>query len=353
MGRQEGIGEAQDLATKALTFLGEQKLAPIPRHYTIAYEFFSGSNAGLNARITELVASQGLTADDMIALYDEFFGVDADSLVIRAAGETIEGIIGEVRTAVGAAGAEAASYGKELEAFIGKVAGEEGGGLTKAITVVLAETNRMRARNHDLEQSLKKSGDEISELRRSLDEMRLEALTDSLTGLANRKHFDRRFKELVEEAALNGEPMAVLMGDIDNFKSFNDTFGHQVGDHVLRLVAGVLSENVRGRDFIARYGGEEFAVVLPQTGLDGAVAVAENIRAAMSSKRLTRLSTGETLGTVSLSFGVAQYSGDEAPESFIGRADQGLLRAKRGGRDRIEAVTSGVETPRGAAPLAG
>jgi diguanylate cyclase len=109
-----------------------------------------------------------------------------------------------------------------------------------------------------------------------------------------------------------------------------------VGDHVLRLVSVAISQAVHGGDFVARYGGEEFVVVLPQTGLDGALAVAENIRQAIASKRLTRKSTGEALGMITLSLGAAQYRLDETAGRVIQRADEALYRAKREGRNRVD-----------------
>ena len=128
------------------------------------------------------------------------------------------------------------------------------------------------------------------------------------------------------------------MIDVDFFKKFNDEYGHQIGDMVLRLVARTIAECVRGRDFVARYGGEEFVVLLPRTGLEGAFAVAENIRNTVASKRLARKSTGESLGMVTLSFAVAQFKPGETLEDFVTRADTGLYKAKKRGRNRVESA---------------
>jgi diguanylate cyclase len=291
----DSIEEAQDRATKALTFLGEQKLAPVPNNYAVAYSFFARSHPDLNSQIEKQIADGRIDPLDMVALYNAFFGLEAESIALRSAGEMIEGIVGDLRRAVGAAGNDAAGYGDILEEFSGKVetGGASAGNLVQAINFILAETQKMVSRNSDLEKQFAEAGEEVAQLRHNLDEMRLVAHTDSLTGIANRKHFDIRFKELLEHAAVNAEPISVVMADIDHFKNVNDSYGHQVGDHVLRLVSVAISQSVRGRDFVARYGGEEFVVILPRTGLAGAMAVAANIRDAMASKRLTRKATGE------------------------------------------------------------
>jgi diguanylate cyclase len=130
-------------------------------------------------------------------------------------------------------------------------------------------------------------------------------------------------------------PFSVLLIDIDHFKQFNDTHGHQIGDDVLRLMARTLKETVKGRDVAARYGGEEFAVLLPDTDLDRARLVAENIRAAIAGKELRKRSTRENLGRITVSVGVAEYKPDDDLEALIGRSDRSLYAAKNNGRNLV------------------
>ncbi|MDH3242423.1 MAG: GGDEF domain-containing protein [Alphaproteobacteria bacterium] len=356
MNKPDSIGEAQDIATKALTFLGAQKLAPIPNNYTVAYCYFSGGHNDLASAIEQLLATGGIAAEDMLKVYDTFFGLDAESQAIQSAGIAIEKVIANVKQAVGDAGAEAESYGRVLEDFTAQVVGGTAGGagdVGQALAHILTETKKMEARNSELEEQFAKSSVEMNELRRNLSEMRLAAYTDSLTGVGNRKHFDQSLKKMIEECAVGDEPLALLMADIDHFKKFNDTYGHQVGDHVLRLVADAMTQCVRGRDFVARYGGEEFAVILPQTDLRGALAVAENVRATIASKRLTRKRSGESLGMITLSIGAALYRGDEVPDALVKRADDGLYKAKKGGRNRTATVEGGAPRLAKVTPLAG
>ena len=125
------------------------------------------------------------------------------------------------------------------------------------------------------------------------------------------------------------------MTDIDHFKKFNDTYGHLTGDQVLRLVAMSVKQNVKGQDIAARYGGEEFAVVLPNTVLRSAITVADHIRRAVMAKELMKRSTGEHLGRVTISVGVAALRPDDTPQTLIERADCCLYAAKRNGRNRV------------------
>jgi len=209
------------------------------------------------------------------------------------------------------------------------------GAIKTLIDQVISATRAMEARSKTLELQLQTSSQEVGELRERLESVRRESLTDQLTGLSNRKAFDSELQASIESSIETGEPLTLLMADIDHFKSFNDTWGHQTGDQVLRLVSNCLSENVKGRDTAARYGGEEFAVILPQTPLANAINLAEQIRGKVESKKLVKKSTGDILGVITVSIGVTQYDLNESAEDFVKRADTCLYAAKRAGRNRI------------------
>src|SRR5690606_26359339 len=139
----------------------------------------------------------------------------------------------------------------------------------------------------------------------------------------------------IGDAGLNNTPLCLMIIDIDHFKSFNDTYGHQTGDQVLRLVAMTLKSNIKGQDLAARYGGEEFVAILPSTDIEGAVIVAENIRRAIQAKQLLKRSTNEKLGRITASFGVAAYQSGDTAGMLIERADRCLYAAKHAGRNRV------------------
>jgi diguanylate cyclase len=175
----------------------------------------------------------------------------------------------------------------------------------------------------------------VTELRNNLDTVKREAMTDGLTGLLNRKAFDKQMLDSVAECAKAGTPMVLMLLDIDFFKKFNDTYGHQVGDQVLRLVARTLTDNVKGRDFAARYGGEEFAIILPDTPISAGLRVAEVLRKSVESKEVINKASNENMGRITLSIGISEYTGNEEIPALIERTDKALYDAKRAGRNRV------------------
>ena len=158
------------------------------------------------------------------------------------------------------------------------------------------------------------------------------ALTDSLTGMQNRRYFDDALREYLEEFRRIGKPIGLLLLDLDHFKSVNDTHGHDVGDEVLRVVAGCLREFTRYHDVVARLGGEEFAVVAPNMDTDMLIKLAERIRKAIAALSVT---TGNVRLRVTTSVGIAIWDGTENAEQFYRRADRMLYEAKRLGRNRV------------------
>ena len=203
------------------------------------------------------------------------------------------------------------------------------------VEMLVKSTREMRETNQALERCLARSKAEISNLQHSLEAIRAESLTDPLTGLGNRKYFDRMIEMAVQSSLASGEPLSLLMFDIDHFKAFNDSFGHLTGDQVLRLVALSVRHAIKGQDITARYGGDEFAVLLPDTALRQALIVADHIRRGVMAKELRKKSTGEILGRVTISIGVAMLKQGDDTDALIERADACLYAAKRNGRNRV------------------
>jgi two-component system cell cycle response regulator len=172
-------------------------------------------------------------------------------------------------------------------------------------------------------------------LRDNLDQSLELAVTDQLTGLHNRRYMQGRLEALAQRSAAGGEPVACLVIDIDHFKRVNDSFGHHVGDEVLREFASRLAANVRAIDLPVRYGGEEFVVVMPDTRLEDAHRIAERIRLHVAGSPF-RVLGGEELLSVTISIGVsASLEGEDAPAALLRRADQAMYDAKAQGRNRV------------------
>jgi two-component system cell cycle response regulator len=160
------------------------------------------------------------------------------------------------------------------------------------------------------------------------------AITDALTGLYNRRYMESHLETLVDQACTRAKPLAVLVLDIDYFKSVNDTHGHDAGDDVLREFALRIRKSIRGLDLACRYGGEEFVIVMPETDLAVATMVAERLRRRIASEPFTIQSGARTI-EVTISIGIAALTRDDSAVAIIKRADQALYRAKRDGRNRV------------------
>jgi diguanylate cyclase (GGDEF)-like protein/PAS domain S-box-containing protein len=158
------------------------------------------------------------------------------------------------------------------------------------------------------------------------------AKVDGLTGILNRRYLDTRLQEELERSKRHGNPLSILMMDIDHFKAINDTHGHLCGDFTLRKVADLLKETVRSSDILGRYGGEEFCCVLPETPLEQAAIFAERCREKVGAHLF---SCSDQPTNVTISIGVTGQISDDSLESIVKRADDALYEAKRTGRNRI------------------
>ncbi|MEA2944176.1 MAG: diguanylate cyclase [Bradyrhizobium sp.] len=309
----------------------------VPRNYEIWYIYATAYNAPLNKIINETLARNGkLTEADLEQIYDTYLSQIKTTDRIDKVGARVINEIDDVMSLISDALGMSASYDDRLSGATQELSVAKSRDQVKAVVEQLVvSTREMRETNKALEDRLSLSKQEISNLQQSLEAIRTESLTDPLTNLGNRKYFDRAIAAAVQSAAACGEPLSLLMLDIDHFKSFNDNYGHLTGDQVLRLVGMSLKQTIKGQDITARYGGEEFAVVLPATALRQALTVADHIRRAVMSKELKKKSTGEILGRVTISVGVSLLQPGDDTDSLIERADACLYAAKRNGRNRV------------------
>ena len=317
--------------------MDELGITPNPNNFTVWFHYFSGSFPDLKRAINVLTDNnQEFTEKLCSDVFERFFPSDEDRAVLNEAANKIGAELGNLLEHLGVAEDGAADYGRTLETVSGELADTRGSGDLRAmISNALAATQAMQERNKDLEDKLSTSSTEVSKLKEDLEVMRREATTDALTGIANRKLFDAELRRAAMGAMEEGEELCLLIIDIDHFKQFNDTYGHQIGDQVLKLLADTLTQTVKGQDVAARYGGEEFAVILPRTSVGNAVKVAEDIRRRIGTRRVRNRLTGETLGEIHVSIGVGLFEYGEPLSQLIARADEAMYKAKRTGRNRV------------------
>jgi diguanylate cyclase len=324
-------------AEVALGQIRSLRQTAIPRNYEIWYVYATGYNPALNKIVNETLARNGkLTEADLEQIYDTYLSHIKTTDRIDKVGSRVIGEIDDVMRLLSEALGVAQSYDASLNGASQKLnTATTAPQVREIVETLLRSTREMRDTNKALEARLALSKTEISNLQQSLEAIRAESLTDPLTGLGNRKYFDRMIEIEVQSALANSHPLSLLMFDIDHFKSFNDSYGHLTGDQVLRLVGMSLKQTIKGQDITARYGGEEFAVVLPNTALRQALTVADHIRRAVMAKELKKKSTGEILGRVTISVGVSMLKPEDDTDSLIERADACLYAAKRAGRNRV------------------
>lgn len=331
--------QAQDpafaAAEAAMARMRGLRLRPTPQNFAVWYAYCSGEDPALR-RVLDVLLSNRRPVDQraMEEIHDRFFGPGAQHLALRETSRRVQEAMREVIGIVTGAEAEATRYGTTLHEVSGQVV-RDPLSLPAVVGRLLEETREMARRNEELGRHLARSAGRISELERKLEDARRDAATDPLTGLANRRAFDAALQEHAGAAMDSGRPLSLLMLDIDRFKQVNDTWGHQVGDAVLRLLGLCLGQSLREGDCAARIGGEEFAAILPGTTEEEAVRLADRVRLAFGGRSFTVRATGQTLGNLTLSAGVARYECGEALADFLRRADAALYEAKRTGRDRV------------------
>jgi diguanylate cyclase len=329
------------IGEKAFAHIRGHRTAAYPRAYELWYTYVTGHHPALMRAINDLLRKFGrVTQAELDDIYDRFintnrFTAEAERATVRLlsqmdnVGDALESARSEINEYRGALNGSV----DEMEVGVGEDR------LRAIIGDLLASTRNMSRLNAKLSEQLHDAKGEVVELREALESIRTESQIDPVTTLANRMFFDTALTDAVRHAQRTGDEMSILMTDIDHFKKFNDTYGHLTGDQVLRLVAMSIKQNVKGLDTAARFGGEEFAIILPGCGLRGAIQVGEQVRKAVMSRELVKRSTGENLGRVTISIGVAMLRKDDTGNTLIERADQALYAAKRGGRNLVVAET--------------
>lgn len=323
---------AASIAGRAMQSMAEQRIAPTPANFAVWYQYFAGGHDDLRNAIDLLIDhNRPFDARTNQDLFETYVAPQVSAAVVDTS-ERLQALMGTAREFLATAIADNHSQMQVISQVADQ--GKAGVDPKALVAQLMNELARAATRATRLEAGFAEKTRELDVIRDSLSRSEERARTDTLTGLANRRALDE-FLRKAQATATWGEPLSVLMLDIDHFKVFNDNFGHGVGDQVLRLMAKVLREKVREQDLPARYGGEELIAVLPDADLAASAETAERIRRAIADARITRRSTGEILPNISVSIGVAQYRVGEAITDLIERCDRALYLAKGGGRNRV------------------
>jgi diguanylate cyclase len=331
------LPQAHDLAERVVAAMRQHYSPGYPRAFEVWYAHLSGELPALSMAMNAVIAASNgeVGAADIDTLYERFIGTERFS---RQAERTSLQVLAEIdgmMALVDQALDSSEKYHGRLAAMSDEVPpSADRQKLREWVEALVLSTREEVARKTQLEGQLRESAHEIRNLREALESTRVEALTDPLTGLANRRHFEEMLQKAIDQATLRREPFALVMADIDFFKHFNDTHGHLTGDQVLRLVARTMKDKFKDKAVITRFGGEEFAIILPEADVVAGKFGAETVRQALLTRELIKRSTNENLGRITISLGVSVYRRGDTASSIVERADNALMQAKRDGRNR-------------------
>ncbi|MFD2207844.1 GGDEF domain-containing protein [Kiloniella antarctica] len=331
------FANAQEYAEKAHAIMAQRGIPAAPSNYTIWYDYVSGKNPSLTSAIDEIIQKDGLfSAEISKDLYEKFYLVEQQDEHIHEAGIKLQETLKHVVEQITVAGSDTENYGNKITDLATDLSDQDDSEtLKKFVAEIVQETASITEKNKALQNQLQQSSKEINNLQENLEKVKIESLTDALTEIGNRKQFDLKLVEESKIATIEDTELCLLMMDIDHFKKFNDTYGHRVGDEVLKVVARHLKSAVKGQDTPARYGGEEFICLLPNTSIHDAESLANQVREKISKQVLKNKKTGQEFGRITLSIGVSKHVRGESLEGFVQRADEALYRAKDQGRNRV------------------
>ena len=326
--------QAQLLGDAAMQSMALHGVDPTPANFAVWFHFHTGEPKALKQTIDVLLANKRTfdkaVCQDLFAMYVSATKDGASFDIERA--DRLTSIVDAAQRFLATAITDNKEQLQTLDGISDQVT--PGADPRALIQQLVDELSQATERATNLEESFAATSQELDQVRKSFSQAEQQAHTDELTGLANRRSLNQFLRSAQARAMEDGQPLSVLLFDIDHFKSLNDSYGHQVGDQVLRLVAGILKQTVREDDLAARYGGEEMMIVLPGAPLSAAIAVGERIRTALAGRTLRRRSTGEALCTVTTSVGAAQFRPGESSEALVARCDAALYAAKAAGRNR-------------------
>jgi diguanylate cyclase len=329
--------KAYDMAREAIEMMETAKVWPTALNFELWLHLVADPSSPLASELQRLIQS-GEPITDVVAedLAQIFLPKARLHEQIRDAGDLLTKELATVSRAIQAAQKSSVAYGERLAGAregLDKGVGEDGlKGLVENLTEATAQVQQ---ENKKLERQLAESTSEVRRLREHLLQVRRDATTDGLTNLSNRKAFDEELERACADADAQGSSLHLAVLDIDHFKQFNDTWGHQTGDQVIRYVASVIGRAGAPPRFAARYGGEEFALIFSGESAPRVQQTLDEIRDEISSRRLKRRSTNDELGTVTISAGFADRRAGETPMSLMDRADAALYVSKREGRNRV------------------
>jgi len=326
--------EADALFDQIETAFAKHQVSPTPINFLVWYEYFLGQNQELITMLDLGIKQHGYINVLGVRIYEAFLiDKQADTQELeRAFRKFLERMISRLMDWTNSIEQHTATLDSYLHELTTR--GDMDAQTLAILTNnVLATTRSIVSSQSDMQQELIVATTKIQALQKELASARNESMTDTLTQLPNRRAFDLRVEQNMQSTK-QPDQLCFILFDIDFFKKFNDTYGHLIGDAVLRFIAGVVQKVIEPSQLLARIGGEEFAVLIQHASLEQAQQLAERIRIKVANSQLKRKDTGETINNIHISLGVSSYKPGETWEEWYQRTDKALYKSKEEGRNR-------------------
>ena len=314
-------------------FLDHYRLPLNPQTLGIAYDCITEARGNLRRKLDFEVEKHGQISTDWLAeVLSEAEGGDSGDDAAKRLAEALESNILEFNSTVEAAHCATRDYGSKLKRRSSEISNDNN---QATLPDVIDLLHSIVSETVDLEQEIRKAREETKRLQDDLEKTKRMAEQDYLTGLLNRRSIDTAIAREVEAARQHDQSLVIAMCDIDNFKQINDHHGHETGDRLLKLIAKTLCNLSNDRCHVGRFGGDEFVIVFRGLAVESAAAQLDRVRVRLQSRKLVNKETGESIGNISFSGGLAGMGVGQRISDILEAADQALYEAKRMGRNRV------------------
>ncbi|GAB4255305.1 MAG: GGDEF domain-containing protein [Methylomicrobium sp.] len=328
------IEENLQFMQQIVKLMSLHKIPPTPINYAVFYEYVAGFNVNLKDAVDKLLtAKDPFETDTSLALYKKYI-CNAALESFEKINHDLQKIIEETEKSVSETQQKASEANDSFEEKSIRLKDVTNmAELKKMLTEIAGETSALIDTSALFKSQLDAAHKEMERLRAELLKVREAATIDALTGLLNRGSFDETLSNLL--VSTSHQDICLTLLDLDHFKKINDQFGHVIGDNVLKFTASLLKKYADKHHYVARYGGEELAIIMPDTSITEARNIAEKIRTSLQNSRLKRKNSNESIGTITLSIGIATRKPNDTTETLIMRADKALYTAKQTGRNKV------------------
>lgn len=323
----------------AFELIHRHKTPPDPQTYAVWYAYASKTPVSVVEEIDRVLdAGKHLDPYEINEIYEGHLRDTSGEDANKAIGQGFEDSLSKVRELLEQGMLQNDHFSATLSDVENTLPeADSQGELQSVLSRLVDESQRMASMTNNLTESLQVSQAQVKELNDELEKVRKQSLMDPLTAIANRRAFESRISAQIEHSETTGSAFCLVLADIDKFKSVNDTFGHQIGDAVLKGFASNLVENTKGQDLVARFGGDEFAIILPDTKLVDAYNLMVGIKHKFTSINFAPEGAGHDRVKSSASFGISQYKGGRSVKTMVADADAQLNESKLKGRNRVSA----------------